>query len=117
MTTSTINSSNSATTSTSASTNAVTAPGQDLANEQTFLQLFVAQLKNQDPLNPDSQDPTQMVSELAQFSQLEQSLTLNSTVSNIDSLLTANQTTSASTPASTPATTTTTNTNGVQSSQ
>lgn len=76
-----------------------TAPGQNLANEQTFLQLFVAQLKNQDPLNPNSQDPTQMVTELAQFSQLEQSLTLNSTVSsmnstvsNIDSLLSANKT-------------------------
>src|SRR6185312_14686056 len=41
-----------------------------LANESTFLQLFVAQLKNQDPLNPA--DGTQFVSQLAQFSQLEQ---------------------------------------------
>lgn len=48
-------------------------PGMDgLANEQTFLKLFVAQLKNQDPLNP--QDGTQFVAQLAQFSQLEQSL-------------------------------------------
>ena len=108
MTTSSINSSNPVTNS-SNSTTAVTPPGQDLANEQTFLQLFVAQLKNQDPLNPNSQDPTQMVTELAQFSQLEQSLTLNSTVSNIDSLLNA-QTTAASTPA------TTTNTNSAQGS-
>ena len=43
-----------------------------LANEQTFLKLFVAQLKNQDPLNP--QDGTQFVAQLATFSQLEQSL-------------------------------------------
>jgi flagellar basal-body rod modification protein FlgD len=48
-------------------------PGMDgLANEQTFLKLFVAQLQNQDPLNP--QDGAQFVAQLAQFSQLEQSL-------------------------------------------
>lgn len=43
-----------------------------LANEQTFLQLFVAQLQNQDPLNP--QDGAQFVAQLAEFSNLEQSL-------------------------------------------
>ena len=49
------------------------ATGTDkLANEQTFLKLFVAQLQNPDPLNP--QDGTQFVAQLAQFSQLEQSL-------------------------------------------
>jgi flagellar basal-body rod modification protein FlgD len=52
---------------------ATAASGTDaLANEQTFLKLFVAQLQNQDPLNP--QDATQFVAQLAQFSQLEQSL-------------------------------------------
>ena len=39
-------------------------------NEQVFLQLLVAQLKNQDPMNPT--DSTQFVSQLAQFSELEQ---------------------------------------------
>ena len=39
-------------------------------NEQVFLNLLVAQLKNQDPLNPT--DSTQFVSQLAQFSELEQ---------------------------------------------
>ena len=39
-------------------------------NEQMFLQLLVAQLKNQDPMSPA--DPTQFVSQLAQFSELEQ---------------------------------------------
>jgi flagellar basal-body rod modification protein FlgD len=35
-----------------------------------FLNLLVAQLKNQDPMNPT--DSTQFVSQLAQFSELEQ---------------------------------------------
>ncbi len=43
----------------------VTAPSTDV-----FLQLLVAQIKNQDPLNPT--DSVQFVSQLAQFSQLEQ---------------------------------------------
>ena len=92
MTTSPIGNGTPVTSQPSTPASSATLPGQDLANEQTFLQLFVAQLKNQDPLNPNSQDPTQMVSELAQFSQLEQSLTLNSTVSDIDSLLSAMKT-------------------------
>ena len=37
-----------------------------------FLQLLVAQLKNQDPLSPS--DPSQFVGQLAQFQQLEQSM-------------------------------------------
>ena len=41
-----------------------------LANENTFLQLLVAQIKNQDPLQPA--DSIQFLSQLAQFSQLEQ---------------------------------------------
>lgn len=43
-----------------------------LANEQTFLQLLVTQIKNQDPLQP--QDGSQFVAQLAQFSSLEQQL-------------------------------------------
>jgi flagellar basal-body rod modification protein FlgD len=43
-------------------------------SEQTFLQLLVAQLKNQDPMNPA--DGMQFVSELAQFSQLEQTIAM-----------------------------------------
>ncbi|HWZ34284.1 MAG TPA: flagellar hook capping FlgD N-terminal domain-containing protein [Bryobacteraceae bacterium] len=41
-----------------------------IANETTFLQLLVAQIKNQDPTQPT--DGTQFLSQLAQFSQLEQ---------------------------------------------
>ena len=53
--------------STSSSDNA-----NGLANENTFLQLLVAQLKNQNPAQP--MDGTTFVTQLAQFSQLEQSL-------------------------------------------
>jgi flagellar basal-body rod modification protein FlgD len=45
------------------------------ADTQTFLTLLVTQLKNQDPLNP--QDATQFVSQLAQFSSLDQLININ----------------------------------------
>jgi flagellar basal-body rod modification protein FlgD len=40
-------------------------------DKNMFLQLLVAQMRNQDPLNPT--DGTQFLGELAQFQQLEQS--------------------------------------------
>ena len=43
-----------------------------LANKETFLQLLVAQIRNQDPLNPS--DGVQFVAQLAQFSALEQNI-------------------------------------------
>ena len=52
-------------------------------NENMFLQLLVAQLQNQDPLNPP--DGTQFVAELAQFQQLEQSINTGQDVSAIRS--------------------------------
>jgi flagellar basal-body rod modification protein FlgD len=46
-------------------------PSQNaLASQSVFLQLLVAQLKNQDPQNPA--DGTQFVTQLAQFTTLEQ---------------------------------------------
>ena len=44
--------------------------GSDTLDKNAFLQLMMAQLQNQDPLNPS--DPTQYTSELAQFTTLEQ---------------------------------------------
>ena len=45
-------------------------------DKSAFLKLLVAQLKNQDPLKP--QDDTQFVAQLAQFSNLEQVMGINS---------------------------------------
>ena len=58
-------------------------PATNLANESTFLQLLVAQIKNQDPLNPT--DGTQFLSQLAQFSSLEQQLQMNTQLADIKS--------------------------------
>jgi flagellar basal-body rod modification protein FlgD len=49
--------------------------------EQQFLKLLVAQLQNQDPLNP--MDGTQFVSQLAQFSELEQMIGVNQGVQQL----------------------------------
>ena len=48
--------------------------GEDI-NKDLFIKILVAQMTNQDPMNP--QDPTEYVSQLAQFSSLEQSMRLN----------------------------------------
>ena len=56
------------------------------ADEQTFLQLLVTQLKNQDPTNPV--DGTQFVAQLAQFSQLEQMINANTKLQQIHQDLT-----------------------------
>ena len=49
--------------------------GSSNNDKDLFLKLLVAQMKNQDPFN--SQDPTQYITQLAQFNMLEQSMTLN----------------------------------------
>jgi flagellar basal-body rod modification protein FlgD len=67
------------TTTPSNSTNPL-APDQ-LANESTFLKLLMAQVKNQDPMNPT--DSTQFVGQLVQFSQLEQLLGINQGVQTL----------------------------------
>jgi flagellar basal-body rod modification protein FlgD len=52
-----------------------------LTNESTFLQLLVAQIQNQDPLNPA--DSTQFIGQLVSFSQLEQLLGINQGVQSL----------------------------------
>ncbi|WP_428410389.1 flagellar hook assembly protein FlgD [Hyphococcus sp.] len=58
-------------------------------NYDTFLNLLTVQLQNQDPLNP--MDPTQFVAQLAQFSQLEQSVSQTSALENLVALTRANE--------------------------
>jgi len=60
-------------------TGKATGPGVDY---QAFLKLLVAQMKNQDPTQP--MDATQQVTQLAQFSSVEQAVQTNS---KLDQLL------------------------------
>jgi flagellar basal-body rod modification protein FlgD len=61
------------------------APGSAPTVDYTeFLQLLVAELKNQDPTSPT--DPTQYMSQLASFSTVEQQVQTNAT---LDALLSA----------------------------
>jgi flagellar basal-body rod modification protein FlgD len=55
-----------------------------------FLTLLVAQIKNQDPLNPA--DGTQFLTQLAQFSQLEQTVGIRTDVDAIAGAIGANST-------------------------
>lgn len=54
-------------------------PKGQLGKDQ-FLQMLVAQMKNQDPLSP--MDGQQMAAQLAQFSSVEQLVTLNETMAS-----------------------------------
>src|ERR1700689_3450369 len=72
-----------------------------LTSENTFLQLLIAQIKNQDPLNPT--DSIQFVGQLVQYSELEQLMGINQGVQTL-------------TGATTSSTNPTTSTNGTPSS-
>lgn len=50
-------------------------------NKDDFLKLFVAQLQNQDPLNP--QDGTEFIGQLAQLTQVEQAYNTNTNLQSI----------------------------------
>jgi flagellar basal-body rod modification protein FlgD len=75
------------------------ATSSSLASQDVFLQLLVAQLKNQDPEQPT--DGTAFVTELAQFTTLQQdtqsATDLNTIVSALPSLTPAAPTTPATT--------------------
>lgn len=70
-------------------------PTSSLANKQTFLTLLVAQIKNQNPLNPA--DGTEFLSQLAQFSELEQLISIRE---EVEALNKAGAQTAATDPAS-----------------
>ncbi len=71
-------------TNTSTSSSAASAPTQTLGQD-AFLKLLMAQLQNQDPLQPS--DPTTFVTQLSQFSMVEQSVQQSTTLGNISSQL------------------------------
>ena len=56
-------------------TTTASSSASNAADYDTFLNLLVTQLKNQDPTNPS--DPTQFLSQLASFSGVEQQIQAN----------------------------------------
>lgn len=79
-------------TSTAASNTAAGAKAKASLDYDSFLKLLIAQMKNQDPTNP--MDATEQISQLATFSQVEQTIQTNS---NLETLITGNALTNAST--------------------
>jgi flagellar basal-body rod modification protein FlgD len=64
-----------ATTGTTGTTGTTAASGSQSTmpvNQTQFLQMLMAELKNQNPMNPNSSDPMSFVTELAQFTSVEQ---------------------------------------------
>lgn len=57
------------------------AAGGAMASKEVFLQLLVAQIRHQNPLNPA--DGTEFVAQLAQFSQLEATLAMRKDLEKI----------------------------------
>jgi flagellar basal-body rod modification protein FlgD len=72
-----------ATSSSSSSSSSTSASSSDAsaATKDMFLKLLVTQLKNQDPLNPS--DGTQFVAQLAQFTELEQVISMNAELGSV----------------------------------
>jgi flagellar basal-body rod modification protein FlgD len=88
--------------STSENTNAAINATNSLGNENTFLQLLVAQIKNQDPTQPV--DSSTFLTQLAEFSQLEQLIGIRQDVSQLDPVTGAPSTSSTTGTGSTPGT-------------
>lgn len=59
--------------------------GNQTADTNMFLKLLVAQMTNQDPFASD-QDPTKYVTQLAQFSQLEQMQQFNASMKSLSAV-------------------------------
>src|ERR1700690_4399080 len=89
------NSNPAASTTTSSSSSA-----NSLGNESTFLQLMVTEIQNQDPTAP--MDSATFLTQLAQFSQLEQVAGIRQDIEN-GTYVAPNAPVSSTTPATTPA--------------
>lgn len=72
--------------STGTATSALPAAGGQQLSKETFLTLLVAQIKNQNPLNPA--DGVQFLSQLAQFSQLEETMSIRTELEGLHQQLT-----------------------------
>lgn len=55
--------------------------GKQEVSKEAFMQLLVAQIKHQNPLSPS--DGVQFLTQLAQFSELEQLVNINTTLSGM----------------------------------
>jgi len=73
----------------------IPARDQASADKDMFMRLMLAQMKNQNPLNP--QDGTQFLSQLAQFSQLEGIGKINSSIQDMSTMFKSTQTLQATT--------------------
>jgi len=78
---------------TSAASSSTSASSTQTLGQDQFLTLLVAQLQNQDPLNPA--DATEFTSQLAQYSQLEQLFNLNDAMEELTTATTKSQSISA----------------------
>jgi flagellar basal-body rod modification protein FlgD len=87
----TMNGTSSSTSATGSTSSTSGTSASDLQN--TFLQLLVAQLKNQDPTNP--MDSSQMTSQLAEISTVQGISNLNTSLSSLSTQLTAGQSSQA----------------------
>jgi flagellar basal-body rod modification protein FlgD len=83
--TSPINSATTPAASVASSTSSITGPSQPLGQD-AFLKLLMAQIQNQDPLNPVQ--GTEFVTQLSQFTMVEQSVNQTSQLKTIGSQLT-----------------------------
>ena len=74
-------------TGTNSSTDLAAAPKNQLASKEAFLQLLVSQIKNQNPLEPTN--GVEFLTQLAQFTQLEQTMGMRSDLGQIRDAITA----------------------------
>jgi flagellar basal-body rod modification protein FlgD len=82
----------SATSATPTSPASSTSNSKSILGKDQFLQLMMAELKNQNPMSASSSDPMQYVTELAQFTSLEQA---TNTAQSTAQTATAQQTSAA----------------------
>ena len=93
-------------TSASNPTTPMTAAGQkaDVLGKDAFMKLLVTKMQNQDPTKPE--DDAAMLSQLAQFSALEQMQQMNATLTSIAGFFTDVATAASSSSSTTPPKTT-----------